>query len=59
LITGIFGMNFRHMPLLDDFDGFWLTTGAMATVAAVMLLYFWTRRILERPRAPRPPRWLR
>jgi len=24
-----------------------------------MLLYFWTRRIIERPRAPRTPRWLR
>lgn len=59
LITGIFGMNFRHMPLLDDVDGFWLTIGSMATAAALMLLYFWTRRILERPRAPRTPRWLR
>jgi magnesium transporter len=59
LITGIFGMNFRHMPLLEDLDGFWVTLGAMATVAVIMLLYFWTRRILERPRAPRTPRWLR
>lgn len=59
LITGIFGMNFRHMPLLEDLDGFWITVGTMATVAAVMLLYFWTRRILERPRAPRAPRWMR
>ncbi len=59
LITGIFGMNFRHMPLLDDFDGFWVTVTAMGAVAAVMLLYFWTRRILERPHAPRAPRWLR
>ena len=58
LITGIFGMNFRHMPLLDDLDGFWITVGTMATVAAIMVLYFWTRRILERPRAPRTPRWL-
>jgi len=58
LITGIFGMNFRHMPLLDDLDGFWITAGTMATVAIIMLLYFWTRRILERPRAPRTPRWL-
>jgi Mg2+ and Co2+ transporter CorA len=59
LITGIFGMNFHKMPLLEEADGFWLTIGVMATVAAVMLLYFWTRRILERPRAPRTPRWLR
>jgi Mg2+ and Co2+ transporter CorA len=59
LISGIFGMNFRHMPLLEDIDGFWITVGTMSAVAAVMLLYFWTRRILERPRAPRTPRWLR
>ena len=59
VITGIFGMNFRHMPLLDELDGFWVTVSAMGAVAAVMLLYFWTRRILERPRAPRTPRWLR
>jgi magnesium transporter len=59
LISGVFGMNFRHMPLLEDLDGFWITVGTMATVAAVMLLYFWARRILERPRAPRTPRWLR
>ena len=59
LITGLFGMNFRHMPLLEEANGFWITAGAMAAVAAVMLLYFWTRRIIERPRAPRTPRWLR
>lgn len=59
LITGVFGMNFEYMPLLADADGFWLTAGAMGAVAAVMLLYFWARRILERPRAPRAPRWLR
>jgi len=59
LITGIFGMNFHHMPLLEELNGFWLTISVMGSVAAVMLLYFWTRRILERPRAPRPPRWLR
>jgi Mg2+ and Co2+ transporter CorA len=59
LITGVFGMNFRHMPLLDDVDGFWLTASAMAAVALIMLLYFWARRIVERPRRPRAPRWLR
>jgi Mg2+ and Co2+ transporter CorA len=59
LISGIFGMNFRHMPLLEDVDGFWIIVGTMATVAIIMVLYFWTRRILERPRAPRTPRWLR
>jgi Mg2+ and Co2+ transporter CorA len=59
LITGIFGMNFEHMPLLRDLHGFWWTIGAMGSIVTVMLLYFWARRILDRPRPPRPPRWLR
>ncbi len=59
LITGVFGMNFAHMPLLQDLQGFWWTIAGMATVVIVMLLYFWTRRILDRPRTPRPSRWLR
>ena len=52
-------MNFQHMPLLSDFDGFWWTIAGMTAIVVVMLLYFWARRILDRPRRPRPPRWLR
>lgn len=59
VITGIFGMNFERMPLLHDHEGFWWTVTAMGAIVAVMLFYFWTRRILDRPRAPRAPRWLR
>ncbi len=59
LITGVFGMNFEHMPLLKDLHGFGWTIAGMATVVVVMLLYFWARRILDRPRTPRPSRWLR
>lgn len=59
LITGVFGMNFERMPLLRELDGFWWTVAGMATIAFVMMLYFWTRRILDRPRTPRAPRWLR
>ena len=59
LITGVFGMNFQHMPLLKDVYGFWWTMAGMATVVVVMLLYFWARRIIDRPRRPRPSRWLR
>ncbi len=59
LITGIFGMNFHFMPLLRDPQGFWWTLAAMGTIVTVALLYFWARRILDRPRTPRPPRWLR
>jgi len=59
VITGIFGMNFDRMPLLRDEQGFWWTVTAMGAIVTVMLFYFWTRRILDRPRAPRPPRWMR
>jgi magnesium transporter len=59
LITGVFGMNFQHMPLLRELNGFWLTIAGMGSIIVIMLLYFWARRILERPRTPRTPRWLR
>jgi len=59
LITGIFGMNFQLMPWVGDKLGFWWAVGAMGAVATSLLLYFWTRRILDRPRTPPTPRWLR
>jgi Mg2+ and Co2+ transporter CorA len=52
-------MNFRSMPWLEEVQGFWWAIGAMAAVAVTLLLYFWTRRLIDRPRTPRPPRWLR
>jgi magnesium transporter len=46
LIAGIFGMNFRHMPLLEDHGGFLVALGMMATIAVVMATVFWRRRWL-------------
>lgn len=58
LITGVFGMNFEHMPLLKQHDGFWLTIFGMAALAAAMLLYFAVNRVLsDRPMTLR--RWWR
>ena len=48
LLTGIFGMNFHQMPLLDDPWGFWLTMVVMALVATGLLFYFRRSRIIER-----------
>jgi Mg2+ and Co2+ transporter CorA len=48
LITGVFGMNFQHMPLLADAAGFWLAVGAMALIALVMGLVFWRKHYLAR-----------
>ncbi|MCC6879160.1 MAG: magnesium/cobalt transporter CorA [Rhodocyclaceae bacterium] len=46
LIAGIFGMNFRSMPLIADSDGFLVALGMMATIAAIMVTVFWRRRWL-------------
>ncbi len=46
LIAGIFGMNFRHMPLLEDHGGFLIALSMMATIAVVMGAIFWRRRWL-------------
>ncbi len=47
LIAGIFGMNFRTMPLLDERDGFWIAMGMMLGVAALMAASFWRRNWLK------------
>jgi magnesium transporter len=48
LIAGIFGMNFKAMPLLQDVDGFWVAMGMMAAIAIAMGLIFWRRQWLSR-----------
>jgi magnesium transporter len=47
LITGLFGMNFEHMPLLKDKEGFWWTLGGMACVAALSLAWFRAKRYIS------------
>lgn len=47
LIAGIFGMNFRVMPWLDQADGFWQALWLMTGVALSMTLVFWYRRMLR------------
>lgn len=58
LITGIFGMNFETMPLVQRHDGFWLTIAAMSLLALALLAVFWTQRILS-DRPSRLRRWWR
>ncbi len=48
LIAGIFGMNFKFMPLLQSRDGFWAAMALMALIASVMGLIFWRRQWLSR-----------
>jgi len=39
-ISGVYGMNFEHMPLLQSAWGYPVTVAFMAVVAGVMLSYF-------------------
>jgi hypothetical protein len=36
LIAGIFGMNFKAIPLLQNQNGFWIAIGMMAAIATIM-----------------------
>ena len=46
LITGIFGMNFGHIPFSRDYHGFIVTVAIMLSIATGMLGYFrWKRWI--------------
>ncbi len=47
LIAGIFGMNFKYIPWLEDHDGFWWCMGLMGGIALAMLLIFWRRQWLS------------
>ncbi len=44
LISGIFGMNFHSMPLLDNPAGFLFAIGLMIGVAGTIGFIFWRRR---------------
>ena len=48
LIAGIFGMNFKAMPMLEQPDGFWLAMGMMLGIALVMGAIFWRRQWIGR-----------
>lgn len=63
LITGVYGMNFKHMPLLDSPAGFWIVLGGMGALALAMLAAFrragWLYPARDRPHpAAHPPQSL-
>lgn len=41
LIAGIYGMNFENMPELHTRNGYFITLALMASVAIVLMGYFW------------------
>ena len=40
LIAGLYGMNFKYIPLLDSSLGFYITIGIMTSIGISMALYF-------------------
>ena len=49
LIAGIYGMNFEHMPELKWLHGYPFALGLMATVAVLMIGWFWRKGWLALP----------
>ena len=44
LIAGIYGMNFRYMPELDQPWGYPFALGLMAAVSLALIAYFWRKK---------------
>ena len=44
VISSIYGMNFRHLPMSDNPYGFWISIVAMLVLVLISLLYFKKRR---------------
>ena len=44
LLSGIFGMNFNHIPFSNNYHGFVVTVGIMFASAVAMLLFFRFKR---------------
>jgi len=50
LVAGIYGMNFEHMPELDEGWGYPASLGLMALIALALWLYFVRRGFIGGPR---------
>jgi magnesium transporter len=58
LLTGIYGMNFHHMPELAWRWGYFALLGVMAVLGIVLWIYFARRGFIGGPRLSRLPRAL-
>jgi magnesium transporter len=47
LVTGIFGMNFKQMPIIEEPYGFWWAIIAMLAIAGGIVYIFRKRRYLR------------
>ena len=48
LITGFFGMNFEHLPLIKTAAGFWSIFFLMGLVVVGVVMLFWRKQYLAR-----------
>lgn len=48
LITGFFGMNFEHLPLIKTAAGFWMIFFLMLAVVFGVVMVFWRKQYLAR-----------
>jgi magnesium transporter len=45
-LVGVYGMNFKHLPELEWYNGYFALWGVMITISLLMVLYFKKRRWL-------------
>jgi len=50
LIAGIYGMNFEHIPELHWLHGYPFALGLMIAIAGLMIVYFWRKGWIAKPR---------
>ena len=43
VLGGIYGMNFKYIPVIDWEYGYFVVLGAMVTIVAIMLGFFYRR----------------
>jgi len=46
IVSSLFGMNFRQMPLVDNPNGFWIIVGIQAAISVALLVLLRRRRLL-------------
>ena len=46
VISGMWGMNFQHIPLFDDPHAFWWMLGAQVVLGVILLLVLRFRKLL-------------
>lgn len=48
-LAGVFGMNFVHIPLLNDIYGFWVSIAVMLAISVLLAVYLFKQGWLRKP----------